>query len=105
MTPTTSDATRCKVCGGPFSAKRIIIEGDQYHEACALMSYSPHTHADYARLSDFCASLKARIEELEDALRPFAGTKRPELRRTLIDFISPMELAMVKAARALKAKP
>ena len=48
----STDATRCKVCGGQFSAKRIIIDGMAYHARCAVMSYPSHTHEDYSRLSD-----------------------------------------------------
>jgi hypothetical protein len=60
----STDATRCKVCGGPFSAKRIIIEGMAYHERCAVMSYPSHTHEDYSRLSDM---LSEALSALEDA--------------------------------------
>lgn len=58
-----TDATLCKVCGGPFAEKRIIIDGQQYHERCAVMSYPPHTHHDYARLSG----------ELSEAIRLLDG--------------------------------
>lgn len=47
-----TDATRCAKCGGEFSAKRIHIDGDQFHPGCAIMSSPPHTHEDLARLSD-----------------------------------------------------
>jgi hypothetical protein len=59
-----TDATRCKVCGGPFAAKRIVIEGEQYHERCALMSYPPHTHEDYARLSNQLAEAVRLLDAL-----------------------------------------
>jgi len=59
-----ADATRCKVCGGPFAAKRLVIEGEQYHERCALMSYPPHTHEDYTRLSNELADAVKLLHDL-----------------------------------------
>ncbi len=55
-------------------------------------------------------SLAARQAE---ALKPFAGDKMPNLRRTLIDYdryglrriISPMEIAMIRARAALTKGP
>jgi len=44
----SSDATRCARCGGEFSRKRIIVEGNAYHESCAIMSYPSRTNKDYA---------------------------------------------------------
>lgn len=60
----STDATRCKVCGGQFSAKRIIIDGCAYHERCAVMSYPPHTHEDYSRLSDEFSKAVGIIHDL-----------------------------------------
>lgn len=63
-----TDATRCKVCGGPFSAKRTIIDGEQYHERCALMSHPSHTWEDYARLSAQLATARKALEAAKEAL-------------------------------------
>jgi hypothetical protein len=60
----STDATRCKVCGGQFSAKRIIIDGMAYHERCAVMSYPSHTHEDHQWLSE---RLSEALSALEDA--------------------------------------
>jgi hypothetical protein len=60
----STDATRCKVCGGPFSAKRVIIDGMAYHERCSVMSYPTHTHEDYSRLSDDLSKAMAALERI-----------------------------------------
>lgn len=57
-----TDATRCKVCGGPFTSKRVWIDGQQYHSSCAVMSYPPHTHADYQQLSEEYGRLRSALE-------------------------------------------
>ncbi len=61
----STDATRCYVCGGEFSAKRIIIKGRAAHQGCAIMSYPPHTADDYSRLHDH---MQAEIERLREQL-------------------------------------
>lgn len=38
-----TDATKCAVCGGEFSAKRVIIDGRAMHQGCSVMSYPSHT--------------------------------------------------------------
>ena len=53
-----------------------------------------------------------RIEELQAALRPFAEAKLPSMKRSEIDFnewglrclMSPMEIARLKARKALEGK-
>lgn len=60
----STDATRCKVCGGQFSAKRVIIDGMAYHERCSVMSYPSHTHEDYSRLSDEFSKALGIIHDL-----------------------------------------
>lgn len=72
-----------------------------------------HHEAEYPELihGPLCGQAADRIEELEAALRPFAGDKLPEMRRTKIDYdkhglrrsISPMEIACRDAAAALTA--
>jgi hypothetical protein len=64
MTDTT-DATRCAVCGGPFSRKRVIIDGMAYHERCSIMSYPSHTHEDYERLSRQLAEAQVALRQIE----------------------------------------
>ncbi len=61
----SANATRCRVCGGPFAEKRVIIDGQAYHELCSYMSYPPHTYEDYARLSDRNADLVAAIQRID----------------------------------------
>lgn len=60
----SADPHMCRVCGGPFSAHRIWIDGNQYHQRCALMSYPPHTHADYSNLSDDLSRLMGAVQAL-----------------------------------------
>lgn len=55
----------CTVCGGPFSIQRVWIDGKQYHQRCAVMSYPPHTHADYVALSDEIASLREQLADFQ----------------------------------------
>lgn len=43
-----TDATKCVVCGGEFSVKRTIIDGNSYHPSCALQSHGSHTSRDMA---------------------------------------------------------
>lgn len=83
-----TDATTCVVCGGPFSAKRVWIDGRQYHNRCALMSYGSHTPEDYARLSDAFAAADYYIDRLEAA----------QQRRVVRDMTEAME--GYRAARA-----
>ncbi len=59
-----TDATRCKVCGGEFGEKRILIDGGAYHPRCAVMSYPSHTHEDYSRLSDEFSKALGIIHDL-----------------------------------------
>ena len=70
----TTDATRCVVCGGPFSRERIIIDGAVYHARCALMSHGSHTPDDVMRLSGQIADLTSRLATVE-AERDAALTK------------------------------
>lgn len=60
----SADPHMCRVCGGPFSQKRVWIDGNQYHERCAVMSYPPHTHADHSNLSDDLSRLMGAVQEL-----------------------------------------
>lgn len=54
----------CAKCGGPFAAKRIVIDGQEFHERCAVMSDSNLTQKDYARLS---AEVETLLAELDTA--------------------------------------
>lgn len=60
----STDATRCTVCGGPFSQKRIIIDGQAYHPRCSYMSHPTHTWEDYSRLSDEFSKALGLIHDL-----------------------------------------
>jgi len=59
-----TDATRCKVCGGEFGTKRVLIDGGAYHPRCAVMSYPSHTHEDYSRLSNEFSEALGIIDKL-----------------------------------------
>lgn len=63
-----TDATKCSVCGGEFSTRRVIIEGKAVHQGCSVMSYPPHTSDDMARLSD---ALERRIARLRGAIMKY----------------------------------
>lgn len=60
----TSDATRCAVCGGEFSAKCVVINGATMHPGCAVMSYPPHTPDDAARMSNTIFKLRDALEKI-----------------------------------------
>lgn len=62
------------------------------------------------RTYDALTTLSTEVQELRAALRPFAATKMPSLRRTERDYdefglrrmMSPMEIAVKRARAALK---
>lgn len=58
----SSDATRCAVCGGEFSSKRVVVDGRAMHQGCAVMSYTSHTPDDMARMG-------AKIRRLENEIK------------------------------------
>lgn len=51
-----TDATRCAICGGEFSAKRVHIDGGQYHPRCAIMS-GPSAAQERDHLAGQCETL------------------------------------------------
>ena len=59
----STDATRCFVCGGAFSTKRVIIDGRAGHVGCVVMSYPPHTPDDAARMTNEIGRLREAIEK------------------------------------------
>lgn len=60
----SSDGTRCAVCGGEFSAKRVIINGAAMHQSCAVMSYPSHTSDDVARMTNTIFKLRSALENI-----------------------------------------
>lgn len=63
-----TDATLCAKCGGTFSVTRVHIDGKNYHERCAFMSYPSHTQEDCGRLSAEIERLRAALTECADDL-------------------------------------
>ena len=58
------DTTKCCVCGGEFSADRVIIDGGQYHPRCSIMSYDSHTHEDMAEATNLIWKLRTVLQVL-----------------------------------------
>lgn len=80
----TSDATRCAMCGGEFSATRTWIDGNQYHPTCALMSHGSHTSHDMARVSNKLWRLHEAATAFEAGLSEYCdGPERDILLATL----------------------
>lgn len=83
---TTTDATRCATCGGPFSRKRIIIDGTAYHESCSVMSYGPHTPDDMADMAKRLWRLHEAAEAFEGGLSSLCdGPERDALNAALAE--------------------
>lgn len=87
---TETDATRCVVCGGPFSEVRIHIDGRTYHQRCSYMSHPSHTWEDYARLSDECERLREALRLARNDLTQAIREIDRELTRTPLA-VSPAE--------------
>lgn len=76
-----SDATRCAVCGGEFSSKRVIIDGQAMHARCSVMSYGSHTPDDMARLGNKLWDLYNAAKNFESCLSSDCdGPERDALR-------------------------
>lgn len=67
MRMTTSDATRCAKCGGPFGGYRVLADGLAFHQGCAIMSYPSRTPEDYSRASDEIIRLRAALTHVIEA--------------------------------------
>lgn len=76
---TTTDATRCAVCGGEFSRQRVHIEGKQYHPRCAIASHGTHTYEDVVRLSAEIERMRVPIVALIKHLNETDDTIPPEI--------------------------
>ena len=59
-----TDATRCAVCGGEFSATRSIIDGVAMHPRCAIMSHGSHTHEDMANAVNLIWKLRTALQKI-----------------------------------------
>lgn len=82
----SSDATRCAVCGGEFSSKRVVIDGQAMHAGCSVMSYGPHTPDDMARLGNKLWDLWYAATKFEIGLSSDCdGPERDALRRAIAE--------------------
>lgn len=82
----SSDATRCAVCGGEFSSKRVIIDGQAMHAGCSVMSYGPHTPDGMARLGNKLWDLWDAATNFETCLSSDCdGPERDALRRAIAE--------------------
>lgn len=79
-----TDATRCVVCGGEFSRTRTIIDGNQYHPGCAIMSHGSHTARDMAHATNKLWALYDAAKKFDEALSVDCdGPEREALRKAI----------------------
>ena len=59
-----TNATRCAVCGGEFSATRSIVDGVAMHPRCSIMSHGSHTHEEMANAVNLIWKLRTALQKI-----------------------------------------
>lgn len=54
----------CVVCGGEFSAERVVIGDRSYHQRCALASHGSHRHEDMANAINLIWKLRTALQKI-----------------------------------------